>query len=122
MLKPVNRLKSKFEFLKLRKYGRTVQTPLFNFSYLFSKPLEGKNLPGRFGFIISNRVDKSSVVRNRTKRILREGARLFLKSNQLKNKDENVVGVFIVKRAAIGKSYEEVSYLVNKVLSEIFEF
>lgn len=122
MLKPTNRLKSKIEFLKLRKYGRTVQTPIFNFSYLFNKSLEGKDLPGRFGFIISNRVAKSSVIRNRTKRVLREGVRLFLKDRQLENRALNTFGVFIIKRAAVGKNYEEVNHLVNKVLSEVFKF
>lgn len=119
MLPVANRLNSKFEFLKLKRYGRSVSTPIFNFAYLFNQsPQE----PSRFGFIISKKIDKRATVRNGTKRRLREAVRLFLKDFKREINGRGLTAVFIIRRGALDKSYEEVSHWVNQVLSKVFKF
>lgn len=68
----------------------------------------------RFGFIVSTRIDKRATVRNRAKRVLREAVRLRLEKFPL---GHDVV--FVLRKAIISKSYEEVSAALDKVLSEI---
>lgn len=119
MLSVVNRLNSKFEFLKLKRHGRVIPTPVFNFSYLFNQPPQA---PARFGFIVSTKVDKRATVRNRTKRLIREAVRLYLKESKLEISVRGLMGVFIIRRGALAKSYEEISHWVNQVLPEVFKF
>lgn len=119
MLSRQNRLVSKFDFLSLKRSGQTVFAPFFNFS-CSADSQGGKRL--RFGFIISTKIDKRATVRNRTKRLFREAVRLFLKEKELNDRWQGLMGVFIIKRSAVGKNYEEISSGVNQVLSKVFKF
>lgn len=122
MLKDENRLKSRRDFTKLRKYGQTIFTPLFNFSFIDPSPQKRDfTEPLRLGFITSTNLDKRSTVRNRNKRLVREAVRLFLKKYLLPGKYSGFLGVFIIRKHIIGKTYEEVSLEVNKVLSKVFK-
>ena len=65
-----NRLKNKRDFDDVFKKGRTIRG-----SFLFIKYLKNKlNLP-RFGFIVSAKVAKRAVDRNKLRRILSEAVR-----------------------------------------------
>jgi ribonuclease P protein component len=122
MLKKENRLKETFEFQALRRSGKTVFTPLFNFS--FRLPLTGgsgtKMVP-RFGFITSTNLDKRATTRNLVKRRVREAVRLYLKGHILPPRFSGLTGVFIIRKAAVTKGYEEIDSKVNQVLSQLFE-
>jgi ribonuclease P protein component len=80
MLKRENRLAKIVHRADEKKYF----SPLFNV-----RISDNKDKKVRFGFVVSKRIDKRAVVRNRTKRILREMARGFLKD--LSGKDIIVV-------------------------------
>ena len=62
MLKKQNRLQR----INKSKEAVTFSTPLFNLK--ISKNVEGSK---KFGFIVSKKVSKSAVIRNKTKRIIR---------------------------------------------------
>jgi len=122
MLRKDYRLREKFEFLRLKRFGKTIFTPLFNFSFIkLPTPSTGPVLPPRFGFITSNNLDKRAVVRNRVKRRVREAVRLFLRSHKLPPGSSGLSAAFIIRRAALSRSYEEIEFEVNKVLSEVFK-
>ena len=80
MLKRENRLSRIARKIDDKKYF----SPLFNVRISDNK--DGKV---RFGFVVSKRIDKRAVVRNRTKRVLRNVAEEFI--NELKGKDIIVV-------------------------------
>jgi ribonuclease P protein component len=80
MLRRENRLSRIARKIDDKKYF----SPLFNVRISDNK--DGKV---RFGFVVSKRIDKRAVVRNRTKRVLRNVAEEFI--NELKEKDIIVV-------------------------------
>lgn len=69
-----NRLKGKKEFDLIKKKGKLIQTPLFSLLILKTKDRKGP----KFGFIVSKKIDQRAVVRNRIRRLLREGAKEIL--------------------------------------------
>ena len=123
MLQQKNRLKEKFEFLKLKRFGKTIFTPLFNFSFI--QPLShgpSTAKPPSFGFVTSTHLDKRATARNQVKRKVREAVRLFLKNHSLPVDYPGLLGVFIIRKAALARNYEEIESEVNKVLSGVFKF
>ena len=69
MLKKANRLSG----FRTKAKGQVYNTPLFNVN-IFS----GENEKAKFGFVVSKKVDKRAVVRNKTKRVLGEAAKEIL--------------------------------------------
>lgn len=71
MLPLKNRLKKKKDFENVFAGGKTAKA-----KYFFLKTIETKNAESRIGFIVSKKVSKKAVERNRTKRLFREAVRL----------------------------------------------
>jgi len=71
MLPLKNRLKKKKDFENVFAGGKTAKA-----KYFFLKTIETKNTESRMGFIVSKKVSKKAVERNRTKRLFREAVRL----------------------------------------------
>jgi ribonuclease P protein component len=93
MLKRENRLAKITHRADEKKYF----SPLFNIRIAESK--DGKT---RFGFVVAKKVDKKAVVRNRTKRVLRDAVKDFLKD--LTNKEI----VIVAKKSLTFKEKAEV--------------
>jgi len=70
MLPKANRLKRKKDFDQVFKYGTGIDG-----SFLFLKVRKTDSDQKRFGFVVSQKVSKKAVVRNKTKRRLREAVR-----------------------------------------------
>lgn len=68
MLPKKHRLSLRTELKRLKKEGVLVQGKLFSLQVSQSK----KEQPSRFGFIISSKIHKKAVRRNRAKRLLSE--------------------------------------------------
>ena len=77
MLKKQNRLSKVVKKNKANVYS----SPFFNI-----KIYDGEEKTARFGFVVSKKVNRSAVVRNKTKRVLREVAKELLPKISL-NKD-----------------------------------
>lgn len=103
MLSKKHRFPLTTEFDRIKKQGRIINGPLFGL--LVAKPPTTNHQPQatRFGFIISTKIDKRSVVRHRIKRLLSEAARLNL--DKIKHGHDFV---FLAKKEIIGKSFREV--------------
>lgn len=97
MLAKENRLTTKESFNRLLKYGQPYYSPLF-----VLKKIENKLNCNRFGFIISKKIAKKAVIRNKLKRRLREILRKEI--NQLKTGYDLVI---IPKK---GKEIEKIKY------------
>jgi len=70
MLPKENRLKKKKDFDQVFKQGKS-----FKEDFLFLKTKKNKLKEPRFGFIVSTKISKKAVVRNKIKRRLREIAK-----------------------------------------------
>lgn len=97
MLKKINRISKKKDFVEVKEKGKLGQTPLFG--YIWLKKESGKN----FGFIISKKISKKAVERNRIKRLLAEAIR-----KNLSDFPEGIRIIFLVKTTILGKNLEEV--------------
>lgn len=112
MLKKENRLRTRYEFYKVRRFGKKFENPLFNLFVLDAKGYSGSS---RIGIVVSNKLEKRAVKRNRIKRVFREVIRL--------NFDKIQSGYWIVvypKKEALEKNYEEINTEFNKVIQEVF--
>ena len=85
MLKKENRLKSNRAFSATYKNNNVVKSDLI---VLYIGRIKfDKNCPTRVGFVVSKKVHKRAVKRNKIKRLMRENIRLILK------KDESVINL-----------------------------
>ena len=82
------------------------QTPLFGMLVYRGEEV-GEN---RFGFVISKKVSKKAVDRNRIKRLLTE----VVRKNMNKFKEKKWV-VFLPKKTMLGLKYEEVEKEIKKL-------
>lgn len=104
MLPFKNRIKKEKDFRKVFDAGKFVSLNLASMKFIPNNLEET-----RFGFIVSKKVSKKAVTRNRLKRIFREQARLSLKKIK--------PGLDIV---VIVKSSEITSEEARRILLELF--
>lgn len=107
MLAKENRLTARADFENLRQNGKFLTTPYFSFSFIKRET----HLPSRFGFIVSKKISKSAVVRNRVKRILREIVRKNINSVK-----EGWDAVFLVKSRILNGDVAKIEVEVKKCL------
>ncbi|MBV9748352.1 MAG: ribonuclease P protein component [Acetobacteraceae bacterium] len=81
------RLKRRAEFLRVAASGRKAATH----GLVLQALLRGDAEPARLGFTVTKRVG-NAVVRNRTKRRLREAARLLLRERPVQGADLVLIG------------------------------
>ena len=105
MLKKINRLSKIKDFTEIKQKGAMYHSPFFSLLVLKSS-----NNEKQFGFVISKKISKRAVDRNKIKRLLAESLRINL------DKISEVKAVFLVKRASLGRNFEEVNEEVKKVI------
>jgi len=106
------RLRGRKSFAQVKKEGRLIRGPLF--SLLILKK-EGEAGP-RFGFVVSKRIDKRAVERNRIRRLLARAAREVLPEVR-----ENVQIVFLAKKSLKEADFKEVLGSLRRKLGEYAE-
>jgi len=113
MLKKSNRLKKKEDFDRVLKEGKA-----FKESFLLLKIKKNKLISNRFGFIISQKVSKKAVARNKIKRRLSELIRINL--DKLK---KGIDGIFIVLPGLEKKSFKELKEIIINIFkkAELFK-
>ena len=93
MLKKINRISSQKEFGEVKSKGKIRQYPYFGLIEYFGE--SGK----KFGFIISKKISKKAVMRNKIKRKICEELR-----NKLDKFDEGFRGIFLIKKNIIDEN------------------
>ncbi len=113
MLKKINRISKRKEIEEIRMVAVRYQSPLFGMLVLDKEDNEKK-----FIFIVSKKISKRAVDRNRIKRLLSEVIRINLEGVR-----EGIRVGFLVKKAILGKDFEEVRKEVEKGLTKtgVFE-
>lgn len=109
MLPKKHRLPLRTELTQVQKQGRLFQGKLF--SLLVDR--HGDKSPSRFGFIISTKVHKIAVKRNRARRLIIESIRIFLP--QVK---PGFSGVFLAKKALIDQELSVVKEEVERLFRQ----
>ncbi len=116
MLASKNRLKKKINFARIEIDGVMYQSRSFGMGvYDRSKDFEGNdnNTDSRFGFIISTKISKKAVVRNRIKRIIAEVIRTRL--NEIKR---GLDVVFLIKPSVVKITKLELEKETYEIISK----
>jgi len=106
VLKRENRIRLKREFAEVKNKGRVLYSPLFGF--LTYKENDDQK---KIGFIVSKKISKRAVDRNRIRRILSEIVR-----KNLERFENGTRIIFLTKKEILGKKYDEVEKEVEKFI------
>lgn len=86
---------------------------------LFAGIEKKEDVPTKVGFVVSKKVHKRAVKRNRLKRLLRESYRQLLKENNLFGSDKFLSLIFVGNESALGKNFDEIKKSVKKTLEKL---
>jgi len=109
MLKKINRVSKRKEVEELRKARLVYQSPIFGMLFLDKEDEEKK-----FLMIISKRISKKAVIRNKLKRQMTEAVRLNLSKIR-----EGVRVGFLVRARILEWKWEEIKAEMEKALKEV---
>lgn len=112
MLKKVNRISTNFEFRIARKYGKKYVGSFFNAYALSPERYRG---PIKLGVVVSNKVSRDAVKRNKIKRRYRD----ILRSRVHLLPGDTWI-VLYVNKDNLGRKYEEIRTDVDSTLSKVF--
>ena len=119
-----------YDFIMLPKENRLKKKSAFNATYKTGKTLHkdgitlfcGKNktseYPTKIGFVVSKKIHKRAVKRNRIKRLMRESVRLLIKNNSLKTDCMSLIFVASIK--LLNKNFAEVDSSVKKLVAKLW--
>ena len=78
-----------------------------------------KNCPTRVGFVVSKKVHKRAVKRNRIKRLIRENIRLAFKNKELSTLNNFQSLIFMAKEDISTKTIEEIRNTIVILLNKL---
>jgi len=102
MLKKENRLSG----LIIKAKSENFDSPLFRIKVF---PGSGEEI--KFGFIVSKKIDKKAVVRNKTKRVLKKAAKVFV------NKLTKGINIIIIAKTNLDFTKEK---LTEETMGQVF--
>ena len=73
--------------------------------------------PARIGFVVSKKIHKRAVKRNRIKRLMRESYRLLIKEGSVSEKYLSLI--FVASSKLLGKNFKEVDEAMRKLVYKI---
>ena len=112
MLQKNLRLRKRSAFTATYKTGKSFHLHGIT---MFCGKIQTNGNPTKAGFVVSKKIHKRAVKRNRIKRLMRESYRLFLKRGNLPNKYMSVI--FVASTTLLDKDF---SY-INSAITELAE-
>lgn len=106
MLKKINRISSRKEFLEIKNKGKIISSSLFGAICLVDETEEIK-----FGLVISKKISKRAVDRNKIKRRISEV--LVKKLDKFK---PGTKIVFLAKKSLLGADIEKIEEEIDKLI------
>lgn len=86
---------------------------------LFAGVLKKEECTTKVGFVVSKKVHKRAVRRNRLKRLMRESYRLLLKENKLGDSQKYLSLIFVGSSSALDKDFKSIKLSIEKMLEKI---
>ena len=104
-LKKSLRLKKKKDIQKVKQEGNIIHTPLFSVLYL-----DNQKKGPKFGFVVSKKIDKIAVKRNKVRRRLAEAVRSLLP--KLK---KDIYVLVLAKQSVKKADFEQINEIFLKI-------
>lgn len=117
MLKKINRGLSRKDFENSREKGRLYQSPLFGVSAMKNDEGDHEGSPVQIGFVISKKISKRAVDRNRIKRLIAEVVRKDIE--KLKTQNLKLKIIILVRKNILEASSEDIEKCWNSVYEKI---
>lgn len=111
MLPKEYRLKKRSAFKATYKSGKSFHKDGVT---MFCGKEKHNDLPAKIGFVVSKKIHKRAVKRNRIKRLMRESFRLILKEQSVSTKYMSVI--FVASQKLLGKNFHDVDSAVRKLV------
>lgn len=119
MLQKKYRLKKHSAFTATYKL-RNIASDSFFCIYL-GKHKDMPDIPTKFAFVVSKKVHKRAVIRNRIKRLMRESVRLQLKKSELKEIQNYLSVICVAKSNAINTDFPTVDNSIKTLLNKLIK-
>lgn len=85
---------------------------------LFCGKKKTNNSPTKIGFVVSKKIHKRAVKRNRIKRLMRESMRLYIKNtNKFDSKYMSLI--FVASTKLLNKNFSEIDIAIKKLMDNI---
>jgi ribonuclease P protein component len=117
VLKKENRLKNRRAFSATYNNDNVVSNNLM-ITYA-GKEKTDKNCPTRVGFVVSKKVHKRAVKRNKIKRLMRENIRLMFKNEECETLNQYQSLIFFAKEEILEKTFEEIRNTILILLEKL---
>ena len=116
MLPKQYRLKKRTAFNATYKTGRSLH---YKGITLFCGKEKKIQTPTKIGFVVSKKIHKRAVRRNRVKRLMREAVRIYIKNLENNFESKYISLIFVATTSILDKNFEEVDYRIKKLVSMI---
>lgn len=114
MLPKENRLKKKSAFNATYKTGKTLHKDGIT---MFCGKSKIGDYPTKIGFVVSKKIHKRAVKRNRIKRLMRESVRLIIKNNNLNTDCMSLI--FVASSKLLNKNFAEIDASIKKLVKNL---
>ena len=116
MLQKQYRLKKYSAFNATYKLRNTVADE--NMCLYFGKEKTSTEYPTKIAFVVSKKIHKRAVIRNRIKRLMRESFRLIIKNNEYPKINEYLSIICMARANAVGSDFKTIDNSLKKLLEK----
>lgn len=114
MLPKEYRLKKRSAFKATYKTGKTFHKDGIT---VFCGKEKTADIPTKIGFVVSKKIHKRAVKRNRIRRLMRESCRLYIKKQGLSTKYMSLI--FVASTRLLGKDFLYIDNAVKQLMERI---
>lgn len=114
MLEKKYRLKKRSAFAATYKTGKSFHKDGVT---LFCGKIKKNDLVTKIGFVVSKKIHKRAVKRNRIKRLMRESVRLYIKNSNFSPKYISLI--FVANSRLLNKTFKEVDVSIKKLMDKL---
>lgn len=115
MLPKEYRLKKRIAFTATYRTGKSFHKDGIT---VFCGKEKFNDYPTKIGFVVSKKIHKRAVKRNRIKRLMRESYRLMLKEGQVPSKYMSMI--FVASQKLLGKDFSYVDSSMKKLVESLW--